>query len=74
MAGPKRLDPYKDSLWRVQLNPKTGKEEKHKSCPSCSKKAGQVVYHTESYFGERDMGNGKIEIQSWCPECRKDKP
>ena len=44
-----------------------------KSCPRCSQRAGHHVFYRETIFGTRDMGDGRIIIQSWCPECRSDQ-
>lgn len=44
-----------------------------KSCPRCSGKAGHHVFYDDRCFGQRNMGDGNIIIQSWCPECRRKK-
>lgn len=68
--SPRRLDPFKDSLWRLAVDSVTSLKVKEKSCPSCSKKAGHAVYLPESAFGDRVMESGKVEIQPWCRDCR----
>ncbi len=68
--GPRRLDPLKNSLWRVVTDPETGEKWKEKSCPSCSKKAGVAVYLKEEAFGLRTHQNGRVDIEPWCKECR----
>lgn len=44
----------------------------YKSCPECSGNAGHHVFYRLDDFGDRDMGNGRIIPQSWCPACRSD--
>lgn len=44
--------------------------ERLKSCPECSGRAGHHVFYREDIFGMRNMGDGREIIQSWCPECR----
>ncbi len=41
-----------------------------KSCPSCSSKAGTHVFYKHDAFGMRNMGDGRLIVQSWCPGCR----
>ena len=48
--------------------------ERLKSCPHCSTRAGRHQFLSEAYFGTRDMGDGRVIVQSWCPECRSDLP
>jgi len=48
----------------------TSKPQRLKSCPNCSTAAGHHVFYLEDTFGKRDMGDGRILVQSWCPECR----
>lgn len=43
-----------------------------KSCPECSGRAGRHVFYREDDFGTRDMGDGRVIPQSWCPTCRSD--
>ena len=45
-----------------------------KSCPNCSKRKGRHVFYLEEYFGYRNMGDGRVYIQSWRPECRAENP
>lgn len=42
----------------------------YKSCPRCSENAGHHIFYKSSYFGIRDMGDGRSIIQSYCPSCR----
>lgn len=44
-----------------------------KSCPNCSRNTGRHVFYTEESFGLRNMGDGTIRVQSWCPPCRSDQ-
>lgn len=44
--------------------------EVFKSCPSCSSKAGTHVFYRYDEFGMRNMGDGRLIVQSWCPGCR----
>lgn len=44
----------------------------YKSCPECSGKVGYHVFYRLEDFGDRDMGDGRIIPQSWCPACRSD--
>lgn len=43
-----------------------------KSCPRCSVRAGEFVYKSLAEFGERQMEDGRMLIQSWCTDCRED--
>ena len=42
-----------------------------KSCPECSHLRGHHVFFREDAFGFRDMGDGRVLIQSWCSDCRQ---
>ncbi len=43
-----------------------------KSCPECSRKAGQIVYLEPESFGTRiDTKTGETIMQSWCHDCRR---
>lgn len=44
--------------------------EVFKSCPSCSGNAGTHVFYKYYDFGMRNMGDGRLIVQSWCPGCR----
>ncbi len=49
-----------------------------KSCPECSRKAGQVVYKKyPEDFGESEAESRQTQThrgsQSWCSECRSTK-
>jgi len=39
------------------------------SCPNCGKVASSYD-EVELEFGYRDMGDGRIIVQSWCKNCR----
>ncbi len=45
-----------------------------KSCPECSGRAGHHVFYDEASFGVRNMGGGRVIVQSWCPACRGGMP
>lgn len=45
-----------------------------KSCPECSGRAGYHVFYRLEDFGDREMEDGRIIPQSWCPACRADVP
>jgi hypothetical protein len=38
-------------------------------CPHCGKKAVDRD-EIEKKFGYRNMGDGRVIVQSWCRECR----
>ncbi len=42
----------------------------YKSCPSCSVREGHHVFYRFEDFGLRDMGDGRVLCQPWCPSCR----
>lgn len=44
-------------------------EIEHTDCPKCGKKANSYD-EVERDFGYRNMGDGRIIVQSWCSECR----
>ena len=44
--------------------------EVFKSCPSCSSNAGIHVFYKYDDFGMRNMGDGRLIVQSWCQGCR----
>lgn len=44
-------------------------EVKSTACPNCGKKADDYD-DVEREFGYRDMGDGRVRVQSWCKECR----
>lgn len=56
----------------VYRRTESGRQEK--SCPSCSKRLGRHVYYPVADFGERNMGNGNVLVQSWCGPCRGNSP
>lgn len=41
-----------------------------KSCPRCSQISGHHVFYIIEEFGERDMGDGRVIVQPYCPSCR----
>ena len=41
-----------------------------KSCPRCSRKAGEHIYYPEDKFGHRKPRVGGEYIESWCTACR----
>ena len=41
-----------------------------KSCPKCSASAGYHVFYPIEDFGDRNMGDGRNIVQSWCSSCR----
>lgn len=43
-----------------------------KSCPSCSRKAGRLVFHPIDEYGRR-IDKGVDRIQPWCTPCRSIK-
>lgn len=43
-----------------------------KSCPECSGRVGAHVFYRLEDFGDREMEDGRIIPQSWCPACRSD--
>ncbi|KAB7896427.1 hypothetical protein GA565_10775 [Rouxiella sp. S1S-2] len=44
-----------------------------KSCPRCSQISGHHVFYTTDEFGEKDMGDGRVLLQTYCPSCRSYK-
>lgn len=46
----------------------------HKSCPGCSKNSGHHVFYPIEEFHERNMGDGRVIVQSYCVSCRNRKP
>lgn len=67
----KVLDPFKDNLFRRELNPETGEKVLEKSCPKCSKKAGSTVFYPEAAFGEQVAANGTVKPQRDCQLHRR---
>lgn len=67
----KVLDPFKDNLYRRELDAETGEKFIEKSCPKCSKKAGVTVFYRESAFGEQVTANGQTKPQKDCQLHRK---
>jgi hypothetical protein len=67
----KVLDPFRDNLYRRDLDPETGEKVLSKSCPKCSKKAGTTVFYRESAFGEQVAANGQAKPQRDCLLHRK---
>lgn len=45
-------------------------QDEYKSCPNCSVQHGFHIFYRTGDFGNRNMGDGRIVIQSWCPDCR----
>lgn len=46
----------------------------HKTCPKCSQNAGHHVFYPIETFHERDMGDGRVIVQSHCSSCRSYLP
>jgi hypothetical protein len=44
-------------------------EIEHTVCPNCGKIANKYD-EVKRDFGYRNMGDGRIIVQSWCRECR----
>lgn len=66
----KRLDPYKDNLYR-RTQDATGANVLEKSCPKCSKKAGETVFYVESDFTAVSKVTGQPEMKKDCHRHRK---
>lgn len=62
----KVLDPFKDNLFRRELDEQSGEKVITKSCPKCSKKAGTTIFYRESEFGEMIASNGTTKPQKDC--------
>jgi hypothetical protein len=45
-----------------------------KSCPRCSTRLGRHVFRPLDDFGERRPHGGEPIMQSWCRDCRGDRP
>jgi len=58
--------PLRESIYSTAIDSAAAS----KSCPQCSATAGRHVFYQIEHFGQRDMGDGRVEIQSWCPACR----
>lgn len=59
-------DPLRDSLHAEHEG------QEYKSCPKCSANAGYHIFYKIEEFGDRDMGDGRHIVQSWCQACRSD--
>lgn len=59
-------EPLRDSLYEELEG------QEYKSCPKCSADAGHHVFYRIEEFGDRDMGDGRHIVQSWCQACRSE--
>lgn len=67
----RRLDPFKDNLYRRASDAASGGTHVEKSCPKCSQKAGELVYYAESDFVTLSKATGRPEPQRLCNRHRK---
>lgn len=67
----KLLDPFKDNLFRRSMDAATGARVLEKSCPKCSKKAGETIYYVESEFEALSKDGARTEMKRDCQRHRK---
>jgi hypothetical protein len=59
-----------DLRWsHYRVDPETGAVT-HKTCPRCSQRAGQFIWHRMESFGFRVMEDNQILPQAQCYTCR----